>query len=33
MGAVERGAVAVVDVGVEPGFSPATTAVMTRKSE
>jgi thiamine pyrophosphate-dependent acetolactate synthase large subunit-like protein len=31
--AVERGAVAVVDVRVEPGYSPATTAVMTRKSE
>jgi thiamine pyrophosphate-dependent acetolactate synthase large subunit-like protein len=31
--AVERGAVTVVDVRVEPGYSPATTAVMTRKSE
>ncbi|MGE0565196.1 MAG: thiamine pyrophosphate-dependent enzyme, partial [Pseudolabrys sp.] len=31
--AVESGQVAVVDVWVEPGYSAATTAVMTRKSE
>jgi thiamine pyrophosphate-dependent acetolactate synthase large subunit-like protein len=31
--AVEDGAVAVVDVRVEPGYSPAMTAVMSRKSE
>jgi thiamine pyrophosphate-dependent acetolactate synthase large subunit-like protein len=31
--AVEAGAVAVVDVRVEPGYSAAVTAVMTRKSE
>lgn len=31
--AVEAGGVAVVDVWVEPGYSAATTAVMTRKSE
>jgi thiamine pyrophosphate-dependent acetolactate synthase large subunit-like protein len=31
--AVEGGAVAVVDVRVEPGYSPAMTAVMARKSE
>jgi hypothetical protein len=31
--AVEAGAVAVVDVHVEPGYSPATTAVMTRKGD
>jgi thiamine pyrophosphate-dependent acetolactate synthase large subunit-like protein len=31
--AVEAGHVAVVDVWVEPGYSAATTAVMTRKSE
>ena len=31
--AVEAGAVAVVDVRVEPGYTAATTAVMTRKSE
>jgi thiamine pyrophosphate-dependent acetolactate synthase large subunit-like protein len=31
--AVEDGAVAVVDVRVEPGYSPAMTAVMARKSE
>jgi hypothetical protein len=30
---VEAGHVAVVDVWVEPGYSAATTAVMTRKSE
>ncbi|HKS85115.1 MAG TPA: thiamine pyrophosphate-binding protein [Pseudolabrys sp.] len=31
--AVEVGAVAVVDARVEPGYTPATTAAMTRKSE
>ena len=31
--AVESGAVAVVDVRVEPGYTAATTAAMTRKSE
>ncbi|HZL96580.1 MAG TPA: thiamine pyrophosphate-binding protein, partial [Vicinamibacterales bacterium] len=31
--AVEAGAVAVVDVSVEPGYTAATTAAMTRKSE
>ena len=31
--AVEHGAVAVVDVRVEPGYTAAMTAVMTRKSE
>jgi thiamine pyrophosphate-dependent acetolactate synthase large subunit-like protein len=31
--AVEAGAVAVVDVRVEPGYAAAVTAVMTRKSE
>jgi thiamine pyrophosphate-dependent acetolactate synthase large subunit-like protein len=31
--AVEAGAVAVVDVRVEPGYTAATTAAMTRKSE
>ncbi len=31
--AVESGAVTVVDVRVEPGYSAATTAVMSRKSE
>ena len=31
--AVEAGGVAVVDVRVEPGYSAATTAVMSRKSE
>ncbi|MGA7386325.1 MAG: thiamine pyrophosphate-binding protein [Pseudolabrys sp.] len=31
--AVEAGAVAVVDVHVEPGYTAATTAAMTRKSE
>lgn len=31
--AVEAGAVAVVDVRVEPGYTAAMTAVMTRKSE
>jgi thiamine pyrophosphate-dependent acetolactate synthase large subunit-like protein len=31
--AVEGGAVAVVDVRVEPGYAPSMTAVMTRKSE
>jgi thiamine pyrophosphate-dependent acetolactate synthase large subunit-like protein len=30
---VEAGAVAVVDVRVEPGYTAATTAAMTRKSE
>ena len=30
--AVEAGGVAVVDVRVEPGYSAAMTAVMTRKS-
>jgi thiamine pyrophosphate-dependent acetolactate synthase large subunit-like protein len=30
---VENGAVAVVDVRVEPGYSPATTAVMSRNNE
>lgn len=31
--AVEEGSVAVVDVRVEPGYTAAMTAVMTRKSE
>jgi thiamine pyrophosphate-dependent acetolactate synthase large subunit-like protein len=31
--AVEQGAVAIVDVRVEPGYTAAMTAVMTRKSE
>jgi thiamine pyrophosphate-dependent acetolactate synthase large subunit-like protein len=31
--AVDGGAVAVVDVWVEPGYTAATTAAMTRKSE
>jgi thiamine pyrophosphate-dependent acetolactate synthase large subunit-like protein len=31
--AVEAGAVAVVDARVEPGYTAATTAAMTRKSE
>jgi thiamine pyrophosphate-dependent acetolactate synthase large subunit-like protein len=31
--AVERGAVAVVDVRVEPGYTPAMTAALTRSSE
>ena len=31
--AVEGGAVAVVDVRVEPGYAPSMTAVMTRKSD
>jgi thiamine pyrophosphate-dependent acetolactate synthase large subunit-like protein len=31
--AVDAGAVAVVDVRVEPGYTAATTAAMTRKSE
>jgi thiamine pyrophosphate-dependent acetolactate synthase large subunit-like protein len=31
--AVEGGAVAVVDVRVEPGYAPATAAVMTRMTE
>jgi thiamine pyrophosphate-dependent acetolactate synthase large subunit-like protein len=31
--AVEQGAAAVVDVRVEPGYTAAMTAVMTRKSE
>jgi thiamine pyrophosphate-dependent acetolactate synthase large subunit-like protein len=30
---VEAGAVAVVDVRVEPGYTAATTTAMTRKSE
>ncbi len=30
--AVENGAVAVIDVRVEPGYAPAMTAVMSRKS-
>jgi thiamine pyrophosphate-dependent acetolactate synthase large subunit-like protein len=30
---VEAGAVAVIDVRVEPGYTAATTAAMTRKSE
>ena len=30
---VEAGAVAVVDVRVEPGYTAATTAAMTRKNE
>lgn len=31
--AVEQGEIAVVDVRVEPGYAPATTAVMTRKTD
>ncbi|MGC1573810.1 MAG: thiamine pyrophosphate-binding protein, partial [Pseudolabrys sp.] len=31
--AVETGAIAVVDVRVEPGYTAATTAAMTRKSD
>jgi hypothetical protein len=31
--AVEAGEVAVVDVRVEPGYTAAMTAAMTRKSE
>jgi hypothetical protein len=31
--AVEAGALAVVDVRVEPGYTAAMTALMTRKSE
>ncbi|MGC1691739.1 MAG: thiamine pyrophosphate-dependent enzyme, partial [Pseudolabrys sp.] len=31
--AVEGGAIAVVDVRVEPGYTTAMTAAMTRKSE
>jgi hypothetical protein len=31
--AVEQGQAAVVDVRVEPGYTDAMTAVMTRKSE
>jgi thiamine pyrophosphate-dependent acetolactate synthase large subunit-like protein len=31
--AVEGGAVAVVDVRVEPGYAPPTTAVMNRRAE
>jgi thiamine pyrophosphate-dependent acetolactate synthase large subunit-like protein len=31
--AVEDGAVAVVDVWVEPGYTPAMTALMTRKGD
>jgi thiamine pyrophosphate-dependent acetolactate synthase large subunit-like protein len=31
--AVESGAIAVVDVRVEPGYTAAMTAAMTRKSE
>jgi len=30
---VEAGAVAVVDVRVEPGYTAATTAAMTRKGD
>ena len=30
--AVDSGGIAVVDVRVEPGYAPATTAVMTRKT-
>jgi hypothetical protein len=30
--AVENGAVAVIDVRVEPGYAPAMTAIMSRKS-
>jgi thiamine pyrophosphate-dependent acetolactate synthase large subunit-like protein len=30
---VDNGAVAVVDVRVEPGYAPATTAVMSRKGD
>jgi hypothetical protein len=30
--AVEAGAVAVVDVRVEPGYAPATTAAMSKPS-
>ena len=30
---MEAGGLAVVDVRVEPGYSAATTAVMSRKSE
>src|SRR5262249_39461645 len=33
LAAVEVGAIAFVDVGVEPGYTAAMTAVMTRKSE
>ena len=31
--AVEAGAVVVVDVRVEPAYTAATTAAMTRKSD
>ena len=31
--AVEAGAIVVVDVRVEPGYTAATTAAMTRKSD
>lgn len=31
--AVEAGSVAVIDARVEPGYTAATTAAMTRKSE
>jgi thiamine pyrophosphate-dependent acetolactate synthase large subunit-like protein len=31
--AVEAGSVAMVDVRVEPGYAPATTAIMARKSD
>ncbi len=31
--AVERGEVAVVDVRVEPGYTPAMTAALTRSAE
>jgi hypothetical protein len=30
IGAVDRGEVAVVDVRVEPGYTPAMTAALTR---
>ncbi len=33
MAAVEGGAVAVIDVRVEPGYAPSMTAIMTRKSD
>jgi thiamine pyrophosphate-dependent acetolactate synthase large subunit-like protein len=31
--AVENGAIAVVDVRVEPGYAPVTTAAMTRQAD
>ncbi len=31
--AVEKGGIAVVDVRVEPGYAPATTAALTRKAD